>query len=104
MNGGYPKDFDDGIAHGPGRYHSHLLGFFQRPFTWAWWSSLADPIFDHWMYGEHKFKPFKESPPNPKNVRVPEDLPFFMAKVDGKVYAPGFIMHPRKTNRNVPSD
>lgn len=101
LNGGLPRDFDDGIAHGPGRYRSSRFAFFQRPFTWAWWSSLCDPIFDHWMYGEHKLEESKEWPPNPRMVQVPEELPFFMAKVDGKVYAPAFIMHPRKTNHYV---
>nr|POE49193.1 hypothetical protein CFP56_32343 [Quercus suber] len=85
LNGGGLEDFQDGIANGPGQYRSSSTAFFTRPMTWDWTSSLNDPVFEHWAQKED----------------ARGDLPPFMAKYDGKVYVPGFLMHPRKTNNYV---
>jgi hypothetical protein len=53
-------------------------------------------MFDHWM-GIEK---------NDKTTRqvaaalgyVPDVMPPFMAEVDGEVYCPNLLLHPRKTN------
>jgi len=83
LNGGDPGTFKDGIANGPGQYRSSSLGFFIRPMTWGWTMGLPDLIFDHWM----------NDPKDTEGERPP-----FMLESQGSVFAPGLILHPRKTN------
>ena len=97
QNGGLPGRFEDGIAHGPGNYRGSSFGFFTRPVTFDWWSSLCDPIFEHWM-GTYQNKTLEQNPDHPEYVVVPNEIPSFMAEVDGKVYMPEVILHPRKSN------
>lgn len=82
LNGGGPREFHDGIANGPGQYRSSSTAFFTRPMTWDWTSSLNNPVFEHWM----------------QKKDAAGEMPPFMSARDGKVYLPGFLMHPRKTN------
>ncbi|EGP84722.1 uncharacterized protein MYCGRDRAFT_75467 [Zymoseptoria tritici IPO323] len=81
MNG---EGYGDGIARGID------LPFFVRPLTWSWWSSLCDPVFERWMglQPEH-FKGDGGEHTHPEYVEVPNELPWFMAEVNGTVYMPG---------------
>ncbi|KAM3417924.1 hypothetical protein BST61_g6140 [Cercospora zeina] len=96
-NGGLPDQIPDGIANGPGNYRGSSLGFFVRPLTFDWWSSLADPVFEHWMGTYEKTSQEKDFE-HPEYVKVPNGLPPFMRKMDGEVYMPGLMIHPRKSN------
>jgi hypothetical protein len=95
-NGGAISKFKDGIANGAAPYQKSVIEFYSRPRTWEWQSSLIKPMFDHWM-GIEK---------NEKTTRqvaaalgyVPDVMPPFMAEVDGEVYCPNLLLHPRKTN------
>lgn len=84
QNGGKLSGFVDGIANGPGKYRSSSLSFFGRPLTWDWWSNLNDPIFDRWR-GVESSSSTEFDPP-------------FMVEVNGSVYMPSIMMHPRKTS------
>ncbi|KAK4554400.1 hypothetical protein LTR86_008608 [Recurvomyces mirabilis] len=90
MNGGIPRDFHDGIANGPAAYKAHAVNFFTARTTFNWYSPLCNLVFEHWIYGskaEDDLRP------------VPSDaMPAFMREINGKIYAPSFILHPRKTN------
>lgn len=83
--------FADGIAHGPALSRGSSLAFFVRPMTWDWWSSLCDPVFDHWM-GVPPKNGDKDPHRDPVYVLVPEELPSFMAEVNGTTYMPNVIM------------
>ncbi|PPJ59389.1 hypothetical protein CBER1_06908 [Cercospora berteroae] len=96
-NGGLPDRMADGIANGAGNYRGSSLGFFTRPFTFDWWSSLADPVFEHWM-GTYKNKSQEKDLEHPECSVVPNELPTFMREVEGEVYMPELIIHPRKSN------
>lgn len=96
-NGGLPKDFRDGIANGPTMYRSTAVSFFIRPMTFAWWSNLCDPVYDFWTTGKTERKTTLW-PPYADKIKVPMTMPEFMKEVDGKIYVPNLIMHPRKTN------
>lgn len=96
QNGGFPERFKDGIASGPGKYRGSSLGFFSRPLTFDWWSTLCDATFDQWMK-----KPRPEPKPDhahPEYVQVPNELPGFMVEEDGEVYVPNIMLHPRKSD------
>lgn len=86
FNGGGPDVFADGIANGPGRYRGSSFRFFTEPMTWWWRSTLPNLIFEHWM----------------KGLDAEGERPSFMAESEGVTYAPGLILHPRKTNPWVP--
>ncbi|GIZ47863.1 hypothetical protein CKM354_001094300 [Cercospora kikuchii] len=96
-NGGLPNRMPDGIANGAGNYRGSSLAFFTRPVTFDWWSSLADPVFEHWMgtYGDRSQDGDLE---HPEYAVVPNELPTFMREFDGEVYMPELIVHPRKSN------
>jgi len=83
LNGGGLDQFKDGIAHGPGVYRGSSFNFFVRPMTWGWVPGLPNTIFDHWMKGPNEAK---------------GERPLFMPESGGSVFAPGLIIHPRKTN------
>lgn len=83
--------FADGIANGPAVSRGSSLAFFVRPMTWDWWSSLCDPVFDHRM-GVRPKKDDGGPHRDPVYVQVPEELPTFMAEVNGTVYMPSVIM------------
>lgn len=98
-NGGMPNAFGDGIANGFGPYKKHYVEFYERPRTWEWQSSLTDPTFMRWMN-----KPTVDHESLSKRAAaslgaIPDGLPTFMTEFDGKVYAPNFMLHPRKTNK-----
>lgn len=98
-NGGVPEQFGDGIANGGGTYRG--FGFFLRPLTFDWWSSLCDPVFEHWI-GTYRNKTAEELKTNPEHIEyaiVSNEMPWFMREVSGRVYVPEMIMHPRKSNR-----
>ncbi|KAL1303234.1 hypothetical protein AAFC00_006649 [Neodothiora populina] len=82
LNGGGLDRFDDGIAMGPSRYRGESLGFFIRGLSWDWVSPMPDRMMLYWK-GEKE---------------VDDDMPGFMAVVDGEVLVPGMLIHPRKTN------
>lgn len=119
LNGGLPFSaaegggkFADGIAKGDGVYRGSSLGFFLRPMTFDWWSSLCDPMWEWWMMlegdKEEETKEEKEEEErkrknldgnHPEYVLVPKkELPGFMHMVDGEVYMPEMLLHPRKSN------
>lgn len=80
FNGGRIEDFSDGIANGANPYRAKAVGFFTERMTFDWFTRLTGSIFDGWMQ--------KEGAEAPKA---------FMREVGGKMYAPSFILHPRKT-------
>lgn len=83
LNGGSPETFKDGIAKGPGQYRGDSFEFFVRPMTWGWSTSeLPDKLFKHW----------KESPKDLEG----EERPGFMGESEGRMFAPGLILHPRR--------
>lgn len=98
-NGGSPTDFADGVANGVAPYKHTTVGFYARPRTWEWRSSLVNPTFERWMSWPQKKK--RAVPDNQRGTQapIPDVLPAFLREVDGTVYAPGFMMHPRKTNK-----
>ncbi|GIZ43368.1 hypothetical protein CKM354_000659800 [Cercospora kikuchii] len=100
FNGGLPEQSGDGIARGPGVYRAASYAPKTRPLTLDWWSSLCDPIFEHWM-GQYESKDQQQDVEHPENVVVPNEMPWFMKEVDGKIYMPEMILHPRKTNRDL---
>ena len=102
-NAGRPRDFEDGIANGPAPYRSGAIRFFARPRTFEWQSSLNEPVWMHWMNkqgGGHRRRELVERARSNQGP-IPDELPGFMKEVDGKVYMPPFMMHPRKTNKNI---
>lgn len=99
LNGGDIKERPDGLAYGPARFRAHTAAWFTKPRTWDWWSSLCDSIWAHWRHETPKQKLMDAG--DPRHPLTPLERPYFMVEVGGKVYAPGFMMHPRKTNANV---
>lgn len=98
-NGGPIRNFEDGIANGIGPYKKHLIEWYARPMTFQWSSSLPNPTFDRWMAHENEPSDQLLRRAAATDGAIPDGLPDFLAEVDGKVYAPGFLMHPRKTNQ-----
>lgn len=111
LNGGLPGEkgrFEDGIARGDGVYRGSSLGFFLRPLTFDWWSSLCDPMWEWWMMEgeegedgerEREEEEKKKDGNHPEYVVVPKkELPGFMHMVNGEVYMPEMLLHPRKSN------
>ncbi|RMY81263.1 hypothetical protein D0864_08359 [Hortaea werneckii] len=99
QNGGFPSLMKDGFAYGPGKYRGSSFAFFSRPLSFDWWSSLCDPIFERWMklpYGKSREDRLVHD--HPEYVEVPNEMPFFMQEVDGEVYVPNIMLHPRKSN------
>lgn len=97
-NGGMPRDFKDGMANGAAPYNSMAVNFFVRPMSWCWWSPLPNLVFEAWM-GEGNSGTKTVWEPYGENVQAPKEMPGFMAEVEGRVYAPNVMLHPRKTNR-----
>ncbi|KAK3713393.1 hypothetical protein LTR37_008585 [Vermiconidia calcicola] len=118
-NGGPPTQFPDGIANGIAPYRKSAIEWYSRPRTWEWQSSLVGPIFEHWIEGGskqegirhvmHRRDMLQHRHGRKKQRRqgsmgdVPDELPPFMREVDGEVYCPGLLLHPRKTNPHPPA-
>lgn len=103
-NGGKPTDFKDGIANGPAPYRSGAVKWFARPRTFEWQSSLNEPVWKYWLNekgSDQSQDSLKERALSTQGP-IPDELPPFLEEVDGQVYAPAFMMHPRKTNKNLP--
>lgn len=120
-NGGEIRKFKDGIANGAAPYMKSVIEFYARPRTWEWQSSLIDPVFERWRNGDKATKKTKGAGGDAETVQdsatgkkvtkrqmkaaalgdVPDERPPFMAEgEDGKIYCPGLLVHPRKTNHN----
>ncbi|KAK5118974.1 hypothetical protein LTR62_000185 [Meristemomyces frigidus] len=90
LNGGLSRDFHDGIANGPAAYRAHMVNFFTARTTFNWITPLCNVVFAHWKRNSKAIGDERQ-----------EDLgamPAFLREVDGEIYAPSFILHPRKTN------
>ncbi|KAF2483398.1 hypothetical protein BDY17DRAFT_297377 [Neohortaea acidophila] len=93
-NGGMPNAFHDGIARGKDPYRANALRWYSRPRTWEWGSSLVEPVWMHWRNWGPKKKRAWADVFGP----VPNELPAFLRRIDGEVYAPNLMLHPHKTN------
>ncbi len=104
-NGGKPTDIKDGIANGPAPYRSGAVKWYSRQRTFEWQSSLNEPVWARWMNLKDKTATSRGLMKRALSTMgfVPDELPPFMREVDGKVYAPNFMLHPRKTNQNLPN-
>lgn len=101
-NGGKPTDFKDGIAHGAAPYRAGAVRWYARPRTFDWASSLIEPVWRYWKNEDSKRVSHRHLTGRAlsTNGHVPDQLPSFLKEVDGEVYAPNFMLHPRKTNHN----
>ena len=102
QNGGNPADSLDGLANATGAYQRRLDSY-ARPSTYDFKSSLPDPTFVRWKEGGH-FGPGDRELRKPEDMmpaaqmgEIPDGLPEFLKEVDGNVYAPNVILHPRKS-------
>jgi len=117
-NGGPPSSFKDGVANGPAPYRSGAIKFFARQRTFEWQSSLIKPIWEWWVHGSGRETSGDDEGESEsdeldtglgrlvKRARsnqapIPDVMPDWMREVDGQVYMPPFMMHPRKTNKNL---
>ena len=101
-NGGPVSKFKDGIANGPAPYRRSVIEFYSRPRTWEWESSLTDRVLEQWRGGTSSVELhiIKDPEGEPAVLgSVSGELPSFMEEVEGGVYAPSMLLHPRKTNR-----
>lgn len=102
-NGGQPRRTRDGIANAVDVYYRGSVNFYARPNTFNFRSSLPSPMFQRWMEGGHfgpsdrELRSTAQMTPASLNGEIPDGLPEFMRKVDGRVYAPNMMIHPRKT-------
>ena len=83
------------------------MKWYSRPSTFEWQSSLGDAIFKFWMNekksgdGEEEMGAGARKTAGNLMDETPDEMPPFLKKVDGEVYAPGLLVPPRKTNTNV---